>query len=410
MEASEYRGRQWQHQRMAEAIGAPVDVVPASQFLFQQYNPFPRAEPDQRVIMEAFYRRMRQHFRVLMDGDEPAGGVWNTDKQNRRPLPAGLTAPRRRSFAPDAITRAALDEVAAGNGFGDATGFDLAVTHDEAAAALDDFIAHRLPNFGAYEDAMTRHDGQVFHSLLSPYLNIGLLEPIQVIRAAEAAYAAGHAPLNSVEGFIRQVLGWREFMAWQYWRQMPTVMQSNAWGAHRPLPEFFWTGETPMNCLHHALERARRDGYAHHIERLMLLTNFATLAGLEPVEVNRWFLSAFVDAYEWVMIPNVLGMGLNADGGRTATKPYIASANYISRMSDYCADCPFDPAARTGDDACPFNALYWNFLITHEQALRSNPRFGPAVLGLNRLDDAERQRVQAQAAAFLDGLTPAALR
>jgi deoxyribodipyrimidine photolyase-related protein len=251
---------------------------------------------------------------------------------------------------------------------------------------------------------MTVRDGLLYHSFLSPYLNIGLLEPMQVIRAAEAAYAEGMAPINSVEGLIRQVLGWREFMYWQYWRQMPGIVSANAWNATQSLPEFFWTGDTAMNCLRHVLERVRQDGYVHHIERLMVLANFSTLAGLHPMSVNDWFLSAFIDAYEWVMIPNVLGMGLNADGGKIATKPYIASANYINRMSDYCAGCPFDYAKRTGDDACPINFLYWNFLIEHEEKLRANPRFGPAVLGLRNIDNDERKHIAQHAVAFLEQL------
>jgi deoxyribodipyrimidine photolyase-related protein len=237
--------------------------------------------------------------------------------------------------------------------------------------------------------------------VLSPYLNIGLLEPLQLARAAEQAYQDGRAPLNSVEGFVRQIIGWREYMAWQYWRLLDIWPESNAWEAHRPLPDFFWHGETEMACLRSAIQRSLETGYTHHIERLMVLSNFCLLAGVEPLEVNDWFLTCFVDGYEWVMPPNVLGMGLNADGGRTATKPYIASANYINKMSDYCAGCRYDRKARTGPDACPFNLLYWNFLLEHEQRLRANPRMGNAVLGLRYLDEEERERVQAQASAFL---------
>lgn len=409
MAASEYRGRRWQHDRIAAQLDVPVEVLPNTQFLLGQFNPVPNPQPGKRYVMERFYRQMRQHFDVLMDGDQPAGGAWNFDKQNRKPWPKGETAQRRVSFSPDKLTRQVIDEVAAGDGFGSVDGFDLAVTHAQAQRALNDFITHRLPRFGPYEDAMTRSDGdgQLYHSVLSPYLNIGLLEPMQLIRAAEAAYHAGHAPINSVEGFVRQVLGWREFMFWQYWRQMPDILQANAWDAHNPLPAFFWTGDTAMHCLQHTLQRVQTHGYAHHIERLMLLTNFATLAGLEPLAVNDWFLSSFIDSYEWVMLPNVLGMGLNADGGLTATKPYIASASYINRMSDYCAACPFNPRQRTGPDACPFNVLYWHFLIKHEDTLRSNPRFGPAVLGLRHLDDGERARVSAQAAGLIGALTGA---
>ncbi|MDX2162486.1 MAG: cryptochrome/photolyase family protein [bacterium] len=406
MAASEVRGRAWQRDTLADVIGIPVDVIDNTQFLVGQFDPFPTAEPDKRIIMESFYRKMRQHFGVLIDKNEPVGGAWNFDKQNRQPYPKGHTAPPRITFAPDAITQAALSEADESGGFGEIDGFDLAVTHEQAAAALDDFITNRLVHFGAYEDAMTTRENLLYHSFLSAYVNIGLLEPMQMIRAAEAAYHAGTAPINSVEGFIRQVIGWREFMYWQYWRAMPQITHANAWDARRPMPAFFWTGDTDMNCLHHVIGRVRRDAYAHHIERLMVLANFSTLAGLTPMHVNDWFLIGFIDAYEWVMIPNVLGMGLNADGGQIATKPYIASAHYINKMSDYCKGCRFNPKQRAGADACPYNTLYWHFLITHEAALRANPRFGPAVLGLKAISAGERAQIQAQAAAFLDHLPP----
>jgi deoxyribodipyrimidine photolyase-related protein len=404
MEASEYRGRTWQRERMSAMLGVPVELLPNTQFLIGTYNPYPHPQADKLYVMEHFYRNMRRHFDILMDGAEPVGGSWNYDKQNRKPFPKNAVAPQRVRFAPDEITTQVIEELKTGSGFGQVADFDLAVTHEQAADALQDFIEHRLVAFGDYEDAMTTRENQLYHSFLSPYLNIGLLEPMQIIRAAEAAYAAGLAPINSVEGLIRQVLGWREFMYWQYWRQMPDMVDANSWNATRALPDFFWTGATSMNCMRHVLQRVERDGYVHHIERLMILANFSTLAGLHPMSVNDWFLSTFVDAYEWVMIPNVLGMGLNADGGKTATKPYIASANYIKRMSDYCVDCPFHDDRRTGSGACPFNFLYWNFLIQHEEKLRANPRFGPAVLGLRNINEAERQQIQHQAVTFLDQL------
>jgi deoxyribodipyrimidine photolyase-related protein len=263
-----------------------------------------------------------------------------------------------------------------------------------------------LEKFGPYEDAMSSKFSFLYHSVLSPYLNIGLLDPLELARKAETAYANGKAPINSVEGFIRQIVGWREYIYWQYWRSMPDLAEVNFWKATRPIPKMYWDGETAMNCLRHVFQRAREIGYAHHIERLMLISNFSLLAGLDPLAINDWFLSYFIDAYEWVMLPNVLGMGLNADGGQIATKPYISSANYINRMSDYCDGCFFDRAQRTGPDACPFNTLYWNFLTKHEEILRSNPRMGRNVLGLRYLDEDERWEVQAQAALFLDDLTP----
>jgi deoxyribodipyrimidine photolyase-related protein len=403
MAASEAAGRRWQQERLGALLGLAVETLPNSQFLIGQFDPYPDASPDKRIVMEYFYRAMRRHFGLLMTPEgQPVGGEWNYDSLNRKPLPKSANPPAPPSFPPDAITRQVMAEVAAlPHATGTVDGFDLAVTRPQALAAFDDFLAHRLASFGPYEDAMSSQHPLLFHSLLSPYLNIGLLEPLELARAAERAYHAGLAPLNSVEGFVRQVIGWREYMAWQYWRLLDIWPESNAWEAHRPLPDFFWNGETEMACLRSAIQRALETGYTHHIERLMLLSNFCLLAGVEPMQVNDWFLAAFVDAYEWVMLPNVLGMGLNADGGRTATKPYVASANYIHKMSDYCAGCRYDPKARTGPDACPFNFLYWNFLLEHEQTLRRNPRLGNAVLGLRYLDEGERARVREQASAFL---------
>lgn len=404
MAAADWNGRSFQ-QQLAHQLNLPVTLLPNSQFLTGRFNPYPDTPPEKPVVMEYFYREMRRHFDVLMNGRQPAGGQWNYDKENRQPLPPDLPLPDLPRFAPDTLTRAVMDEMAAlPGGVGRVEGFALAVTRREAQAAFADFLVHRLPQFGPYEDAMTARQATLFHSVLSPYLNIGLLEPMELIREAERAYYEGRAPLNSVEGFVRQILGWREYIYWQYWRQGPGMVTLNAWGAERPLPAFFWSGETEMNCLRHAIGRALEDGYTHHIERLMLLSNFAMLAGLEPTAVNDWFLSCYVDAYEWVMLPNVIGMGLNADGGRTATKPYIASANYIQKMSDYCAGCRFNPKQRHGPDACPFNFLYWNFLIEHEVTLRANPRLGRNVLGLRYLDEGERTAVSQQAQLFLHSL------
>jgi len=406
MAAAEFRGRALQTGDLAQRLGAPVEVLPNTQLLTGHFDPFPTATG--RVVMENFYRAMRRRFGLLLDeAGEPAGGSWNFDKENRKPLPrSGIAVPPPLRFPPDAVTQAAMAQVAQLDGVGGVDDFDLAVTRSDALAALEDFLTHRLANFGPYEDAMSSQSGTLFHSLLSPYLNIGLLEPLEVAQAAEAAYRAGKAPLTSVEGFVRQVLGWREYIYWQYWQQMPDLKQANSWQAERPLPEFFWTAKTEMNCLRHVVERVLADGYSHHIERLMVLCNFCLLSGITPSEVSDWFMALYLDAFEWVVLPNVIGMGLNADGGRTATKPYVASGSYINRMSDYCRECRFDPRQRTGEDACPFNFLYWNFLLTHEQTLRANPRLGPAVLGLSRIEEAERGELRTAASRFLDRLSP----
>jgi deoxyribodipyrimidine photolyase-related protein len=405
MAAAEWATRQRQ-QTLGGELGLPVDVLPNTQFLIGQHDPIPASSAGKRVVMETFYRGMRTHFGLLLTADgEPEGGRWNLDADNRKPLPKGYVAPRARTFPPDAITAAAINEVdARPAGYGRAAGFDLPVTRTDALAALDDFITHRLPRFGDYEDAMSSSDALLHHSLLSVPLNIGLLEPLEVARAAEAAYHAGHAPLNSVEGFIRQIVGWREFVAWQYWRLMPGLHDANAWDAHRDLPAWFWTGETDLRCLGTVIGRVLADGYSHHIERLMVVCTWCLMAGIDPRQVNDWFLATYVDAYDWVVTPNVVGMGLNADGGIIATKPYVASANYIDKMSDYCRGCRYDRKARTGPNACPYNTLYWNFLVTHEARLKANPRLGPAVLGLSRLDADERAAVTDAAARYLDTL------
>lgn len=406
MAASEYDSQSLQAEGLAGRLGIPVTVLPNTQFLTSRFDPYPEAEPGSRVVMEYFYRAMRREFGVLLTSDgAPVGGQWNYDRQNRNPLPRDIHLPTTPSFEPDEITRQVIAQVqAAGHGVGTAHGFDLAVTRPQALDAFHNFLEHRLADFGPYEDAMSGRHSTLFHSVLSPYLNIGLLEPLELIRAAEEAYHQGRAPINSVEGFIRQILGWREYVHWQYWRLMPGLMEVNAWDAQRPLPRFFWDGDTEMNCLRHAIGRAIETGYNHHIERLMLICNFCLLAGIRPAIVNDWFLSTYVDAYEWVMVPNVFGMGLNADGGQVATKPYIASANYINRMSDYCHGCRLDRRQRIGPSACPFNLLYWNFLLRHESTLRSNPRLGRSVLGLRHLDGAERRAIPRQAEDYLAAL------
>lgn len=418
MAASEYAARQFQYQqipRLLESLGQSPDaaiILPNTHFLIGHYNPYPAAgsSPGQttgqttrkRVLLENFYREMRRHFGILLeDGAQPVGGKWNFDEENRKPLPAGLRLPEPDGWEPDEVTRAVMAEVERdGLGTGDVAGFRLAVTREQAREALQLFIDNRLVDFGPYEDAMTSRSATLFHSILSPYLNLGLLEPLEVVQAAEDAFRRGRAPINSVEGFIRQILGWREYIYWQYWQLMPDLESANHWQAHRRLPDLFWTGETDMNCLRQVVTRVLKDGYSHHIERLMILCNFCLLSGIEPRAVSDWFNALYVDAFDWVVLPNVIGMGLNADGGRTATKPYIASANYINRMSDYCRGCRYNPKQRTGCDACPFNYLYWNFLIEHEGELRGNPRLGPAVLGLNRIGEAERRQIVAEAAAF----------
>lgn len=406
MEASEWQGRTFQQRQLADSLRLPTTLVPNTQFLTGRFDPYPGVGAGKRVLMEHVYRRMRRHFEILMAPDgKPVGGKWNYDAENRKPLPRDVQPPTVPTFEADDITRQVMAEVEAmAHGVGTAGGFGLAVTSQQALNAFDDFLANRLTSFGPYEDAMSSQYPVLYHSFLSPYLNIGLVEPLELIAAVEEAYHSNRAPINSTEGFVRQVLGWREYIYWQYWRLMPDLMDANAWDAQRPLPSFFWDGHTELNCLQHAIRRAIDSGYNHHIERLMLLCNFCLLAGIQPKAVNNWFLSCYVDAYEWVMAPNVIGMGLNADGGLVATKPYIASGNYINRMSDYCQHCRYNHKQRISADACPFNFLYWNFLLEHEETLRANPRLGRNVYGLRYLDEDERNAVRRQTTSFLDRL------
>jgi len=351
---------------------------------------------------EDFYRFMRRETGYLMDGDEPAGGQWNYDEQNRETPPEGWEAPPVPAFEPDDLTREVQSWVRErfdggyadppyGVAWADPGGFRWPVTREQAREALDHFVTHRLREFGPYQDAMLDDEWALAHSLLSVPLNLGLLHPREAVEAAVGAYEAGDAPLAGVEGFVRQVLGWREFLRHVYRREADALSGANRFGATEQLPEFYWTGETGMRCLGRVVERVRRRGYSHHIERLMLLSNFALLLGVRPGALNRWFHAAYVDAYHWVTTPNVVEMGLNA-ADVFATKPYAASANYVDRMSDHCDACQYNPDATTGEGACPFNALYWDFLDRNADTLRSNHRMG---LVYSHLDDKDEEELAA---------------
>jgi deoxyribodipyrimidine photolyase-related protein len=364
------------------------------------------ASPRKRLIMEDFYRLMRRQTGLLMDGDQPLGGQWNYDADNRKSVPKGhrFAAPVR--FAPDAITRDVLGLVAQrfGHHFGSLDSFAWPVTRTQALAALDDFIAHRLAGFGDYQDAMVTGEDVLNHSLLSPALNVGLLSPLEVCRAAEAAFHAGTAPLNAVEGFIRQIIGWREYVRGLYWFAGPDYTQRNHLDATRPLPALFWGAATDLKCVGEAVDATRRNAMAHHIQRLMILGNFAMLVGADPAEVHRWYLAVYADAIEWVEAPNVIGMSQFADGGLMATKPYAAGGAYVNRMSDHCRGCRYDVKQRTGERACPLNSLYWDFLARHEQRLSGNQRLWRMYDGWRRFAPDEQARIRAQAAGFLAGL------
>ena len=389
----------------------PVTILPDDRF-FASKAEFARwADGRTALRMEWFYREMRRSSGLLMEADgKPAGGQWNFDAENRKRAPKGLSFPPPLRFAPDAVTREVLDLVAArfGDHFGELAPFGLPVTRADALAALDWFVGVALPRFGDFQDAMVDGEDVLFHAWLSPAINLGLLTPREVCEAAEAAYRRGDAPLNAVEGFVRQILGWREYVRGVYWQSGPDYMTENALGHTRPLPEFYWTGETDMRCLGDAVSNTRRNAYAHHIQRLMLLGNFALLAGVDPAEVSDWFLVVYADAYEWVEAPNVIGMSQFADGGRLGSKPYVSSGAYIDRMSDHCGTCRYDVKQRTGTEACPFNALYWTFIDRHRERFEPNPRMSAMYRNWDRFGEAEQAAVRASAAGFLDALKPAA--
>ncbi len=405
---------EWRLQQdMAEwsaQLSCPVEILSDTHFLCSLSEFYTWAAPRRELRMEYFYREMRRRAGLLMDGDKPVGGKWNYDAENRSGPPPGLTAPPPLRFAPDAMTSEVLDLVKTrfGDHFGTLDTFALPVTAKQADDALADFLSHRLPNFGQYQDAMVAGQDFLFHSCISAAMNLGLLDPLAVAQAAEAEYRAGRAPLNAVEGFIRQIVGWREYIRGMYWLEMPGMGQANALAAERPLPDFYWTGETDMACLADCVRTTRDNAYAHHIQRLMVLGNFALLAGIKPQDVADWFLVVYADAYEWVELPNVAGMALHADRGRLGSKPYAASGAYINRMSNYCKNCRYDVKQKIGPDACPFNALYWDFLARNESKLARNPRLANPYATWRRMSDEQRADYRRSAAGFLAELEPAA--
>ncbi|RDV25958.1 cryptochrome/photolyase family protein [Alteromonas aestuariivivens] len=393
-------------QQWSSMLGVAVEILPDTRFICSRQGFADWAEGRKQLRMEFFYREMRRQTGVLMEGTRPVGGKWNYDQQNREPMPANVAVPKPTIFQPDPVTKEVIALVKAHfpDHFGELERFGFAVTREQALTVLNTFIQERLPDFGRYQDAMREGDPWLFHSHLSFYLNCGLLTPREVVSQAEAAYHAGQVPLNSAEGFIRQVLGWREFVRGFYWYFMPDLASQNYFSAQRPLPEFFWTGHTNMNCLRQCIQDTRKHAYAHHIQRLMVIGNFSLLAELSPQAVQEWYLLVYADAYEWVELPNVASMILYADGGKLASKPYIASGSYINKMSDYCSNCGYSVAKKTGPSACPFNYLYWQFVARHADKLASNPRMQLIYNSFYRMDDSKRSAVEQSCAEFLQKL------
>ena len=392
----------------AAAAGLALNVREDRHFFCSVREFAAHARGRKQLRLEFFYREQRKRHGVLLTpAGEPEGGEWNYDADNRKPFgPQGPGhVPPRAVFEPDATTReviALVRERFAGHP-GRLDSFAWPVTREQALQSLDRFITERLAGFGDVQDAMWPDEPWLWHSHLAAALNLKLLNPREVVAAAEAAYRVGRAPLAAVEGFIRQILGWREYVRGIYWTQMPGYLERNELGAHEPLPAWYWTGDTAMACLKDAIGQTLEHGYAHHIQRLMVTGLYALLLGVDPKALHAWYLAVYVDAVEWVELPNTLGMSQYADGGVMASKPYVATGQYIARMSPYCKGCRFDPTQRTGDRACPYTTLYWDFLMRHEQRLAANPRMALQVKNLARLAAPEREAVAARAAALRRG-------
>ena len=392
---------------VAQACELPLEIREDRHFYGTVREFAAHAKGRKSLRMEFFYREMRKRHGVLMQGDQPEGGQWNFDAENREAFGAAGpgTVPPRALFEPDATTREvmALVEARFSDHPGALDGFAWPVTRAQALAALRRFVEERLPRFGRYQDAIWPGEPWLYHAHLAAALNLKLLNAREVVDAAVAAYRAGAAPLASVEGFVRQIIGWREYVRGIYWTRMPRYAELNALEARNDLPAWYWTGDTQMACLRDAIQQTLQHGYAHHIQRLMVTGLFALMYGAQAQQVHAWYLAVYVDAVEWVELPNTLGMSQYADGGLMASKPYVATGKYIQRMSPLCKGCRYDPAQRTGDRACPFTTLYWDFLMQHEAALATNPRMALQVKNMARLAEEQKQAIRERAAAIRRG-------
>ena len=385
----------------------PIELKEDDRFLCSPDQFAHWASDRKQLRMEYFYREIRKQYNILMEDDKPIGGQWNYDAQNRKPPKEGLTIPPPYIGKIDDITQDVISLTAQhfDHHFGDLEPFYFAVTRAEALEVLDLFIEQRLPHFGDYQDAMIQGEPWMYHSHISFYLNCGLLLPLECVRAAETSYHQGNAPLNAVEGFVRQIIGWREYVRGIYWLKMPDYSDENFFGADRKLPDFYWTADTKMNCLRQCVLETKQHAYAHHIQRLMVLGNFALLAGIDPKDVNEWFWIVYADAYEWVELPNVSGMILFADGGYLASKPYAAGGSYINKMSNYCKSCHYKVTQKNGKDACPFNYLYWDFLDRNREKLSGNHRIGMMYKTFDRMTEEKQKAIRDDSKRFLSNIS-----
>ncbi len=404
-EPSEFRVmelvRGWQ-----DAFGITVHVQRDDRFVCSLEEFSQWAEGRKSLRMEYFYREMRKKTGLLMKEGKPEGGKWNFDKENRKPAGDNLFMPRPKRFAPDAITQEVLQLVEAQfpDNFGSLDDYWFGASRADAENALESFLSEALPQFGEFQDAMLEGQNFLYHAVISLYLNIGLLSPLGVCLRVEEEYRAGRVPINSAEGFIRQIIGWREYVRGIYWREMPGYQKRNDLSAHRALPSFYWTGDTQMNCLRTCISQTRDEAYAHHIQRLMITGNFALIAGIDPEQVHEWYLAVYADAFEWVELPNTLGMSQFADGGILASKPYASSGTYIDKMSDYCGACRYSVKVKEGEDACPFNYLYWDFISRHEERFKNNPRMAMIVRSYGKFSPAKKSQIATDASRFLSEL------
>lgn len=386
------------------AINCAVTFVTNNHFLWSRDDFYTWAKDRKKLILEDFYRAGRKRFDVLMDQGKPLGDRWNFDKENRQPPKQNIQAPSPQWFMPDSITQDVIQRIkdlkSTGKiqGYGQLEPFRWAVTRSQALTVFTHFLNSGLEKFGTFQDAMVVGEETLWHSLISPYLNLGLLHPWEVIEAVAELYSQQTISLNNIEGFIRQILGWREYLHGIYHYVSPDYATQNYFDHQHPLPEFYWdSSKTDFNCLQQTLQQVEKTGYAHHIQRLMVLSNFALISGVNPQSLEQWFHAAFIDGYDWVMQTNVMGMGQFADGGILASKPYAASANYIHKMSNYCSGCRYNRGDRHGELACPFNTFYWHFLDRHQDKLRQQGRMHLILKSLDRMDDGELAKIRYRA-------------